>query len=1001
MALVSPRIVGPISTLSTAVRINGHGPDAVVEVVAITGAGERLVARDTPSGAFDGYIYVAAGSLREGDWLATRQTDATGDKSALLAQSERVQVLMEPTPADATPVSVLTHASTCAECLYVDGVYPGAEVSIRDASGGLRGATLAIGTVARLECLPGLDGPGFTVQQRVGPFVGPPTTIGEPDFPFPLRPKRPPAPRIVEPVGACANAIGIEGVIGGATVRVRRQKRRQLLWDEDARCVDTPRVAWPVAALEKGDVLWVTQALCGAESEAHKVVVGDELVRTPWILPPCERDDRVLVFELELGAEVEIAVDTDDAASSPRSVRFRGFAYASVCAFALPAGTLRRGATVFARQRLCDTERQSSAVEVRPGRQTEPTIDGSLRACATRVRVRNIVPGSTVKLISENHRARGLEGCIGTAIALPGDPFVDVPCLALQVNDTVWPVVISCGKVSEGRAEGVFPVYDVGAPHLEPVTTCGRIVVTDVIAGATVEVFVDGRHAGGPYPSPTTVCSFPRPSFLALGSSVYARQRACGRMSPRSNMQSATAGKLALVETKRIQQITGDLARVESPAGFFEIGRNRTDSRYGLIGMDLGVVVEHAGEQVLLFGDSMVNRQPPLLRPIGLVREYPVDLDDGLSLDFLEERLPDGRRKLIPLGVIDAPDPATGDRGSERHDPANPAVHDEGFFVPTGAFSYDGKLYVFVMESVRIRATEFFWTGQRSDAAKRETDQKTWEAGNYGAPEGRVIGGRTILASSRSLAGPFTREATLVDIRDLPFEDFPVRWRFSHVVATVVELAKFPVLGATGDGLFIWGAGAYRQGDVSFAWTRLERGKPVPPPASWSYFVGTDASGNPLFSNDMDRAIGMMEWSSTGTLTTVVSYRPVPKAEPATERLFPPRHEIGEFSVTYVAELSSWLFLYRGVHAYLASTPWGPWQPSNPGVHVLDDSTVITANIRGGSGMYGPYVLPRYTRWDETTLSVQLYFLGSHFDAKIDPHGQVHLFRTNLRCVPA
>jgi len=995
MTLVSPRIVGPVSPLSTVVRMTGHGPGAVVEVVAIDGTDERQIARDTPSSAFDGYVALGSIRLREGEWLATRQTDAAGDKSALLPASERVQVLAEPTAADATAVAILTHASICAECLYIDGAYPGAEVSIYDSTGVLRGSTLAIGTLARLGFAPGLDSSGYTVRQQLGPYTGPSVAVGDPDYPFPIRMKRPPAPQIVEPVTACSLFVGLDDVIGGATVRLRRLKRGSLLWDEDLRCVDVQRVMWPVADLEKGDLLAVRQTLCGAHSEEREVTVLPAAVRTPWVLPPCERDDRVVVFELEPGAEVDIRIEAGGSVES-----IRGYAYGPVCGFALPLGTLRRGARVSVRQRMCGLERESPAVKVEvhvPN--LPPRIDGPLRACATRVRVRNVPPGATVKLLSQNHRVRSLEGCIGSAIALPAQPFVDVSVLALQPNDTVWPVLVRCGTLVEGLAEGVIPVFDVGPPRLEPVTTCGRIVVSDVIAGATVEIFVDGRHAGGPVVSPTTVCTFPRPSFLTVGSTTYARQRACGTLSSSSNVQSATLGKLEFVETRRIRQITGEFARLESPAGSFEVSPNRTQSRYGLEGMDLGVVVEHLGEQVLLFGDSTIRGRPPLLRPIGLVREYPVDLEDGLSLDFLTNR----DEALVPLGVLDPPDPATGDRGAENHGRhPDPTVHDEGFFVPTGAFSYDGKLYVFVMESVGISATAHFRLDGTEDTAefnRKERLRKEWEAKNFGAPGGRVVGGRSVLVSSATLSGPFTREATLVDIRDIPFNDLPVRWRFSQCAPVVVDLATFPELGATGDGLFVWGAGAYRQSDVTFAWTPLQRGRPVPPPSAWNYFVGTDPAGRPLFVQGIDNAIGILEWSSTGTVTTVVSYKPLPNPADLEKKLVPPLYEVGEFSVAYITDLSSWLLLHDGVHAYLADKPWGPWRPGGPGLHVLP-RTVITTTITGGSGIYAPYMLPRYTRWDESSLSVQVYFVGSHFDHNIDPHGQVQLFRTSLRCIP-
>ena len=100
---------------------------------------------------------------------------------------------------------------------------------------------------------------------------------------------------------------------------------------------------------------------------------------------------------------------------------------------------------------------------------------------------------------------------------------------------------------------------------------------------------------------------------------------------------------------------------------------------------------------------------------------------------------------------------------------------------------------------------------------------------------------------------------------------------------------------------------------------------------------------------------------------------------------------VGEFSVTYVPAFGAWLMLYTGpgtVLARLATKPWGPW--GEPAV------------LMNAPGFYAPLALPTLTRWDATTQSLDLHFLGSFLtphdgQTKVDRNGEVYLYRAKLR----
>jgi hypothetical protein len=155
----------------------------------------------------------------------------------------------------------------------------------------------------------------------------------------------------------------------------------------------------------------------------------------------------------------------------------------------------------------------------------------------------------------------------------------------------------------------------------------------------------------------------------------------------------------------------------------------------------------------------------------------------------------------------------------------------------------------------------------------------------------------------------------------------------------------------TGQGLLIFGSGKYRASNPYLAYIPLNV---VEQKSRVSYFTGIDT----------------------------VTHQPKWGAETTATQLFN-NPCVGELSVTWNRNLRQWMMLYNcdnpgGVVARVADKPWGPWS----GPAVLFDAAVDAGTcyfLRGSAdcgpatdpfspanggpgGVYGPYVIPRYTR---------------------------------------
>src|SRR5262249_22272834 len=254
--------------------------------------------------------------------------------------------------------------------------------------------------------------------------------------------------------------------------------------------------------------------------------------------------------------------------------------------------------------------------------------------------------------------------------------------------------------------------------------------------------------------------------------------------------------------------------------------------------------------------------------------------------------------------------------------PLVPGIPQGGFNVPLDGVSWNGGMYVFFSTDCR-------------------------QAGIY------ALMGRSILARSDNDGADFR---LLHEIS---------RYKFINVSAEIVDAEQHELPGA-GPRLVVFGSGRYRSSDVYLA---VKPATSLTEPGEFLFYSG--GINQPQWSLNEDTALPLFGEGC-----------------------------VGELSVRWNPLLESWISLYNadwpadrasvgGIVMRQAKHPWGRWSEGEIIFSVDDglgrfmhspnaDHTQEGFGVdRSGelAGMYGPYQIPRYSRWTEH--GVRIYFAMS------------------------
>jgi hypothetical protein len=529
MALMRPVVVGPLSELTSSIRVQGQLPGATVSVEA-AGPAPRTLAKGVASSGDQRFPLLGGVSLDRRDVVYAVQK-LGGVQSDVPSGNLAMPVAAAPaTGVDFGPVHLVTHPYACGKCVWIDGAVPGADVTLL-ANGIALGSGKADEGTARFGLASAIpDGSWIDTHQSTA-ALGPGPDVGQSADLIPgRRGQALPPPVMQPPLRGCDPSVQVNGVFDGATVTIER--RSGIV---DVAGFDRSALRFILSKpLDEDDELIIRQEVDkGCErppKRSEPATVGKlEPVDPPQVVSPlCAGTTIVRVVGLRPGAIVHLAANqfVYDGSTPPDQTWLD-------CR--VPPLTTD---PVSATQELCGvTSGPATPVSVDPHEDNVPApwILGPLISCTGSVS------------ITAAHRGALLQVFARTPA---GDAPISNQVLTLTTNIVMgvapllkdgWKVFVRQWACSDTSADSVDePV----GPHPKagPVDVLGPLVDGDTVAGvrggspgAIVEVYARGRDGalleylgsgGVDALHAVTVVELNRP--LIRGEEIVARQWLCG-----------------------------------------------------------------------------------------------------------------------------------------------------------------------------------------------------------------------------------------------------------------------------------------------------------------------------------------------------------------------------------------------------------------------------------------------------------------------------------------
>lgn len=507
MALLPPAVIGPLSECSSRVKVQGQLIGATVDLFAngihVGGGVATWTDQVFP---LTGGATLAPGS----------NVTATQSMGGSVSPQSPAPVTVQKKPPTLGHVGAKSHIYMCGQCLWLDGMVPGAKVDVT-VGGVPRGSGIADDGSARFPLsAPTALSDTLVAQQIACGTPGPLTTLPAPD-PLPGKQRFLAPPKVNGPLRACQHSVLVSDVVDGAQVTLT-----EIPGFSETACFDLPALWFICPPLTLGASVSAVQKMPGCEitsGPSAPVVVGPPTpVPAPVVVPPlCAGSVFVRLTNLMPGSPVEIF----------QGATSLGLGSAPEATFDFPVPPLAGGAIITARQELCTNWSAPSGgvkVDPHPASLPTPVVASPLVECGAAVHVDNLHPGATVYVFSTLLGAPiGTQDVFFTSADVPVAP-------QLIKGDQIFAVQHGCGLVSSKSAlVTVQPLIKPGPPKvLPPVETCMRsVTVGNVVPGAHVDLYVNGGWRGSAIATGPTVEIPVLFGPLHAGDAVTARQMIC------------------------------------------------------------------------------------------------------------------------------------------------------------------------------------------------------------------------------------------------------------------------------------------------------------------------------------------------------------------------------------------------------------------------------------------------------------------------------------------
>jgi hypothetical protein len=329
-------------------------------------------------------------SLAAGQQVTATQTVGLDTSPA---SPEAIEVQAKP-PVVGT-VGFRGHLNQCGECIWLEGLVPGAKVELRDGGTVLRSGESYDGNAGFHLSTPLAAGMNIKAQQTA---CGTPGSItdGPPVDLVVEKMRTLPTPVVQTPLRECERRVTVSNIVHGAQVTLMRSAGPNL-----QACFDLDSLWMGVnPPLALGETISARQELLGhckvKSADAAPVTVQDNTpVPVAKVVPPlCAGNTTVVLSGLVMGARVKILADGAELgmAESPVDGTYD---------FLVPA--LVGGTTITAIQELCGEWSVPGAgvlVDKAPSSLPTPKVHDPLFECGAAVRVSNLHVGARVYVYS-------------------------------------------------------------------------------------------------------------------------------------------------------------------------------------------------------------------------------------------------------------------------------------------------------------------------------------------------------------------------------------------------------------------------------------------------------------------------------------------------------------------------------------------------------------------------------------------------------------------------